>query len=85
MNRAYDDDTTIDDKSPSDQLEIVCACGRSSHPTWGLWSRQMRLTPLRQIARRMMCSKCGRRSPTITINGYGPGGQMRELWRWPKA
>lgn len=86
MSRTYDNDTTIDDKCPSDQLEVVCACGHHSSVTWGLWSRQMQLTPLRQIARRMMCKRCGKRSPTIMINGYGSsGGQLRELWRWPKA
>ncbi|WP_292037456.1 MULTISPECIES: hypothetical protein [unclassified Brevundimonas] len=81
----YNDDVTINDKISSDQLEVVCECGRKSGPAWGLWPQQMKRAPLRQVAERMTCRQCGRRSPTIRINGYGQGGQMRELWRWPKA
>lgn len=81
--RAYDDDTTVDDKLTCDQIEVACLCGHTASPTWGLWPRAVKLTPLRKIQPRMICQKCGKRRPTIQITSY-TGGGMRPVWQ-PKA
>ncbi len=84
MSRVYDDDTTIDDKLSCDQLEVACSCGYRASTAWGLWPREMKLTPLRKLQPRFVCLKCGKRRPTIRILAYGGGG-MQTVWQWPRA
>lgn len=84
MSRVYDDETTIDDKLSCDQLEVVCRCGHRSSPSWGLWPREMKMTPLRRLNERMVCQRCGRRRPTVRILTYAGAG-MEPIWQWPKA
>lgn len=81
--RLYDDDTTIDDKLSCDQFEIACSCGHKAGVTWGLWSPALKAKALRQLRSRMMCKRCGKRSPTLLFTGYSDGGRMRTVWRYP--
>lgn len=82
--RQYDDETTIDDKQSCDQIEAVCQCGHRASLTWGLWSRQLQMTPLRKIQPRIVCKRCGARRSTIKISTY-QGAGMGVVWQWPKA
>lgn len=82
--RTYDDETTIDDKLTCDQIELACACGHRGSPSWGLWPRDVKLTPLRKIQPRMVCKRCGKRRPTIRIMSYAGRG-MRAVWQWPQV
>lgn len=82
--RTYDDDCTIDDKLSCDQIEVACSCGHRAAPCWGLWTREVKLTPLRKIQSRLVCQRCGKRRPTIAILSYA-GGRMRAVWQWPRS
>lgn len=85
MDRPYRDDTTVDDIRSCDQIELVCPCGHKVGPAFALWPRPVRLTPLRDLHRRFVCERCGRRAPAIVISAYGgEGGRMKEVWRWPR-
>lgn len=81
----YADDTTIDDVSSGNQLSCVCRCGHTTIPAWRTLPKSQQFTPLRDLRRKMICRKCGARSPTLLIHGFqGTGSALYEFWRWPK-
>lgn len=81
----YTDDTTPDDVRTGDQCTLVCSCGSTVIPAWQRLPKEQQFTPLRDLRRKMVCKKCGNRSPTVVISGhYGTGGRLQEFWRWPK-
>ena len=84
MGRPYREDTTFDDLQPGDQLSMVCACGHEAQIAWARLERRQQLTPLRDLRPAMVCRRCGRRRPTLLIQGFkGMGGDLFELWRCP--
>lgn len=81
----YAADATVDDLRSCDQLTLNCPCGWSIGPAFATWPRERRLTPLRDLRRRMVCRRCGRRGPRLVISAYGgDAGGMREVWRCPE-
>lgn len=82
MTRPYDDDARVVDLHPGDRLEAHCPCGHKVGLAWAtlpLWMQQEPLTALRQ---RLICRRCGKRRPPLTISGMrGKGSEVSEVWR----
>lgn len=84
--REYGDDTTVDDIESGNQLTLECPCGYKVGPASRLWPASARSIPLAQLRTRLKCERCGQRSPTVVISGFGfMSGEVVERWRWPKA
>ncbi|GLK49632.1 hypothetical protein GCM10017620_26050 [Brevundimonas intermedia] len=85
MNKSqYPDDTTIDDIQSGDQLSMTCECGWSGEIAWALLPQKQKFTPLRDLRRKMVCRRCGARSPRVVIKGFqGPGSALYTRWTWP--
>lgn len=83
--RHYTDDTTIDDVHAGDQLSTQCDCGHGVKLAWRRVPTEQQLTPLRDLRRKMVCTRCGARAPSLRIHGFkGTGSTLWEVWRWPK-
>lgn len=85
MGRPYDEETRIVDVQSGDQLSVHCPCGHRAQKAWALLPRPLQERPLTKLQDAMICQKCGRRRPTIVIQGIVStwGSTMGELFRWP--
>ena len=86
VSRHYTDDTTIDDVASGDQLSAICECGHTIMLAWRRLPDEQQFAPLRDLRRKMVCKRCGARSPAMEIRGFkGSGSTLYAVWRWPKA
>ncbi len=86
MTRHYTDDTTIDDVPYGDRLSCVCECGHRTWPAWRTLPKEQQFTPLRDLRRKMVCKRCGARSPTLMIESMrGPGSALLVEWIYPAS
>ena len=84
MARHYTDDTTIDDLPYGDRLSCLCECGNQTWPAWRSLPQKVQFTPLRDLRRKMVCKRCGARSPTLVIEGMrGQGSALFVEWTYP--
>ena len=84
MPRHYTDDTTIDDVPYGDRLSCLCECGHRTGLAWRTLPKTQQFTPLRDLRRKMVCRKCGARSPTLIIEGMrGQGSALYIEWTYP--
>ena len=84
MDGKYPDDTTIDDVLSGDRLSCLCQCGNQTWLAWRTYSQKVQFTPLRDLRSKMVCKRCGARSPTLVIEGMrGHGSALFVEWVYP--
>lgn len=86
MASRYGDDTTVDDLVSGDRLSCLCACGNQTWPAWRKLPKEQQFTPLRDLRRKMVCKRCGARSPTLVIETMqGSGSNLVVDWVYPRG